>query len=440
MADNSNNSRPHCEYYLPRKKRFCRMIPKVGDRLCGEHMLYASEAYNELGNINKQERKRIPCPLDSKHTVYEDKLEKHLKLCNARHTTLSDYYEKEVNSGHISQSISKRPLSDIPEEKVLHIINKLYKLSKDQSLSSERSILQHHSLKEEIDGNPDATNAIKHYLQQASIIGNMEKFGLLRSQACYIEFGAGRGKLSHWVARALSEYNNKVEFVLIDRANNRRKLDCMHTSNKMGPKFERVKMDIEHFNLAKYSFKADWDVIGIGKHLCGAATDVSLRCLMNTQSQNSKCRTRNSVRGAILALCCHHRCDWKSYVNREYFLELGFDEEDFNVICSLSSWATCSFHKGQSEGVSAETSTSVMHGKEIGSDSCANESNLGSAVFQSRLNQDFRQKREEIGQLCKQLLNVTLEFETILCEGAEVIFSNFYLQNELSIGINVFSI
>lgn len=44
-----------------------------------------------------------------------------------------------------------------------------------------------------MDTNSDATNAMKHYQQQASIIGNMEKFGLLRSQTYYIEFGAGRG-------------------------------------------------------------------------------------------------------------------------------------------------------------------------------------------------------------------------------------------------------
>lgn len=45
MDDTKDTSSGHCAYYLPKKKRFCRMIPKVGELLCGEHMVYASEVY-----------------------------------------------------------------------------------------------------------------------------------------------------------------------------------------------------------------------------------------------------------------------------------------------------------------------------------------------------------------------------------------------------------
>uniref|UniRef100_A0A8D2IXW6 tRNA:m(4)X modification enzyme TRM13 n=1 Tax=Varanus komodoensis TaxID=61221 RepID=A0A8D2IXW6_VARKO len=64
-----------CAYFVERKRRFCKMVPARGRRFCGEHGAHAEE---------ENSRKRIPCPLDPKHTVYEDQLQKHLKKCNSR--------------------------------------------------------------------------------------------------------------------------------------------------------------------------------------------------------------------------------------------------------------------------------------------------------------------------------------------------------------------
>uniref|UniRef100_A0A9L0RQ34 tRNA:m(4)X modification enzyme TRM13 n=1 Tax=Equus caballus TaxID=9796 RepID=A0A9L0RQ34_HORSE len=64
-----------CGYYVEKKKRFCRMVVAAGKRFCGEHAGAAEE---------ENARKRILCPLDPKHTVYEDQLAKHLKKCNSR--------------------------------------------------------------------------------------------------------------------------------------------------------------------------------------------------------------------------------------------------------------------------------------------------------------------------------------------------------------------
>uniref|UniRef100_A0A8C7Y705 tRNA:m(4)X modification enzyme TRM13 n=1 Tax=Oryzias sinensis TaxID=183150 RepID=A0A8C7Y705_9TELE len=63
-----------CNFFLERKKRFCKMMVGKGQRFCGEHANAA-----EGGSS-----RRIICPLDPKHTVAEDKLEKHLKKCNSR--------------------------------------------------------------------------------------------------------------------------------------------------------------------------------------------------------------------------------------------------------------------------------------------------------------------------------------------------------------------
>jgi hypothetical protein len=46
---------------------------------------------------------------------------------------------------------------------------------------------------------------LTHLEQQASLVGNMHKFQLLGPKFCYVEFGAGRGKLLHFVYRAVGE-------------------------------------------------------------------------------------------------------------------------------------------------------------------------------------------------------------------------------------------
>ena len=50
---------------------------------------------------------------------------------------------------------------------------------------------------------------------------------------------------------------------------------------------------------------------------------------------------RSPVAGIVIALCCHHRCDWRHYVGREYFRALGLGALEFHYFQRMSSWATC---------------------------------------------------------------------------------------------------
>lgn len=47
------------------------------------------------------------------------------------------------------------------------------------------------------------------------------------------------------------------------------------------------------------------------------------------------------VAGIVIALCCHHRCDWRHYVGREHFRALGLGALEFHYFQRMSSWATC---------------------------------------------------------------------------------------------------
>ena len=46
----------HCQFFLDRKQRYCRMSVKKGRRFCGEH---------QAGELNKIIDERVVCPLDS---------------------------------------------------------------------------------------------------------------------------------------------------------------------------------------------------------------------------------------------------------------------------------------------------------------------------------------------------------------------------------------
>ena len=89
--------------------------------------------------------------------------------------------------------------------------------------------------------------------------------------------------LSHWVQKAVEKKDN-VSFLLVDRGHVRYKADNQHKFNETGPKFERIKIDIEHLNLGCVPSiqSSQQSVVAMGKHLCGAATDLALRCLVQT--------------------------------------------------------------------------------------------------------------------------------------------------------------
>uniref|UniRef100_A0A8C5UEA7 tRNA:m(4)X modification enzyme TRM13 n=1 Tax=Malurus cyaneus samueli TaxID=2593467 RepID=A0A8C5UEA7_9PASS len=266
-APHSHRHRPpgRCAHFVLRKRRFCRMIPAPGRRFCGEH------GHEEEQN----DRKRIPCPLDPKHTVYEDQLQKHLKKCNSREKPKPVYFVQDINAG-------LRDAAEIPEKQVstLFETGKLYlkvlHLSAGLELHLQEQILSHQALQEALNDPKNGESAFKHLKQQASILGNMEKLHLLGPGRCFVEFGAGRGKLSHWVDIALGNVEN-VQFLLVERATTRFKVDGKHKGRDSV--FERLQVDIQHLCLNKVPVleKKKLPVVGIGKHLCGAATGMNYR-------------------------------------------------------------------------------------------------------------------------------------------------------------------
>ena len=109
-------------------------------------------------------------------------------------------------------------------------------------------------------------------------------------------------------------------------------------------------------NVAPQITQQKENIVGVSKHLCGAATDLALRYRTHYNKSSSdipttpipsRCLTQtlsgveSDLAGVLIALCCHHRCDWRPYVGKEFLLEQGFTEEDFSLLTALTSWCTC---------------------------------------------------------------------------------------------------
>lgn len=68
---------------------------------------------------------------------------------------------------------------------------------------------------------------------------------------------------------------------------------------------------------------------------------MTLRCLISAKQDEPSC----NVNGLIIAFCCHHRCEYSSYVGKRFLESCNFSVDEFPVLCSIASWATCGFEK-----------------------------------------------------------------------------------------------
>lgn len=224
-------------------------------------------------------------------------------------------------------------------------------------------------------------NGQNHVRQQASIAGHLERAGWLpltkqvqvdklssaSQNLCLVEFGAGSARLSSMIARVSAE--PIALHVLVDRQAVRRTADqalCSDGLDKgeISPLVRRVQCDICELNLTSIlndglaegvgssSVQTTQDIhsqtsaiVCIGKHVCGSATDLTLRCCIRAFIEGTF-----DIRGMALALCCHHLCDWSTYVGQSWFIAHGLSAEDFERMRWYSKLAH-SQYKQRPDGV-----------------------------------------------------------------------------------------
>ncbi|XP_051141621.1 uncharacterized protein LOC127258711 [Andrographis paniculata] len=427
----------HCKFWLPKKKRFCANSPLSDSPFCGNHS-------------QRPDAHWIPCPIDPSHSVLEGNLPSHLNRCplkkQAQSLSRQPYYQRGINAGkedmgegeageettatpkdsNFTSEMKRALVHAMPVSKFIGLIAKIksahasictiirdsYMVPQSCSIWTDREVDKKLPYKE------------KHVLQQASILGNLEEFGVLKeycftsdetNEKCHsnteserdtdvsavVEFGAGRGYLT----QMLVDCYGISKVLLVERRSYKFKAD-RSLRQKERLIVERLRIDIEDLNLNDVESLQGLGYVAIGKHLCGPATDVTLRCCIHKQSYEwtASHPPRGAIcylRGLAIATCCHHLCQWKNYINKAYISDLGFTEEEFHAISWFTSWAVDADHG--SEFVVTESST----GHEIIMSETMNEWQLDSASCEvSDIVRSMQPiHRAALGFMCKDIID-----------------------------------
>lgn len=325
-----------CAHWVKRKKRFCKMTVAKGKEYCGEH----EPAVNlEDNQDSPQDSDRIPCPLDPKHTVYKKKLQKHLKICNARpKADLPEYIKKNINIGENQEEnkpeesdLKHIKLNELEDKEFYNVINKVKELyGKYVENKIQQLYCRHKSLDEELTKQEYGKESLKHLEQTSALLGILETEGTIEDSTSFVEFGAGKGQLAFYLAKLLENKENS-QVILVDRMSLRHKKDNKIEDRSL---VQRIRADIADFCIDKLEcLRKAKKCIAVSKHLCGGATDLTLRCI--TQAQEI---FTDSI---MIALCCHHRCDWPVFVGKEFFKEHLIMQREFVIITKMVSWAIC---------------------------------------------------------------------------------------------------
>ncbi|RCH92865.1 tRNA:m(4)X modification enzyme TRM13, partial [Rhizopus stolonifer] len=241
----------------------------------------------------------------------------------------------------------------------------------------------------------------KHLDQQSSLIGHMEKNGMLKDKSSiFVEFGAGKGELSGWVKKAVNEENGEGSFVLIDRKNVRNKVDpSLVGHSEIKSTVQRLLMDIKDLQLAKVECIADNEkkVVAFSKHLCGCATDITLKCLMNYVEHEKSLGRSEPISGIVIAVCCHQLCRYEMYPNTEYLESIQMDKTEFERMCKMSSWGISGEREDQKDDTE-ENAEENEHGE-----SFEEEEDTDQTI--NHFTGLDRAQREEIGYQCKRILD-----------------------------------
>lgn len=314
-------------HFVERKKRFCRCTVREGQRYCGEH-----QRGNDAG------KERMPCLLDPTHTCYRSKLKRHLRVCNAkwRLEARPPFVVEGTNLDETIAAPPRVPLSQHNGFTVATVIMKIH-AAYDELPEFSRRILRHKILDDKLNDKNCGSNVRKHLLQNASLLGHLEQAGLVRDNTCFIEFGAGKAQLTYWLGQIIKDKSNSC-ILPIDRSSHRHKSDNKLKREDSRLTINRIRADIADLQLNQIpEIQSIKYKVGIAKHLCGTATDLTIRCLVKSMNSEPKV----DVRGLIVAFCCHHKCEYSSYVGREYLKQCGFTVNEFPILCSIVSWATC---------------------------------------------------------------------------------------------------
>nr|CAB3497582.1 unnamed protein product [Digitaria exilis] len=247
-----------CHFWLPKKRRHCANSSLASSQYCGNHL---PESASGAG-------RRVPCPVDPSHTVLEENLEAHVGKCPLKKRVAAlaaqPYYSKGINSGgaeagsFITSAEKRAAVYRLTEDEFRGLLGKIRSVHAAAAVAMRESFMITDACDKWMGGQIDRKVPYqeKHVAQQASIVGNMEAFGLLRkggaevvcgenvavSTQAVVEFGAGRGYLTQVLVDC---YGIKSVF-LVERRSYKLKADRSLRQNE-DVTLERLRIDNKSF-------------------------------------------------------------------------------------------------------------------------------------------------------------------------------------------------
>nr|CAH0098327.1 unnamed protein product [Daphnia galeata] len=381
MASNNKTTEVTCAYFLQTKKRYCRMSVKTGRKFCGEHA--SLEAANQACPTSAATYARTPCPYDPNHSCFVSQLAKHMEKCNSKPQPLPEYIKENINVIDSNVEEIKVNLGTLSDEELLAIISRVSKIHSDFVGELPISVGRHPVLEPTLASLTESRGSWRHVFQSSSILHNLAQVGVLtsgKSRSTYVEFGSGRGQLSYAVGQAVDLDTDAL--LMIDKSSPRHKHDNRYkVDGESHASIHRVRADIADVDLGQVPLVRNDTrrLVGIGKHLCGAATDLALNCLYRANNPVGL------VQGVCIALCCHHQCTWGHYVGKSFFQELGLSQTDFAIMRAMTSWAVCGSRRSKEHGGHQENEVALP----------GRYAAMGLDI----------ERRENIGRQCKQIID-----------------------------------
>jgi len=202
---------------------------------------------------------------------------------------------------------------------------------------------------------------LKHAVQQSSLISHMRNI-INEDEINIVEFGCGRAELSRYACLSLRNDKKIKKSILIDRGNNRMKFDKDIKLENDKIILERFKCDIKDMDLS-LMLNDHNNTLAISKHLCGSATDLTLRCMSKIPNKKA----------TVIAMCCRHACNSRDYINPEYIKNIIDEskedivyEDFFKCLTKISSYATSSYKESEKNKNDHFTGMNVDERTEIG--------------------------------------------------------------------------
>ncbi|KAI8895323.1 methyltransferase TRM13-domain-containing protein [Globomyces pollinis-pini] len=315
-----------CHRWLQPKQRYCGMSRQKDSVFCSVHT-----ETDKHGNPQ-----RVPCPYTISHTVGIHEYDRHLKTCPSKPKPNPPYFKLDCNQLHprVPTRNAKDRLHKMTIIEFQSIMERIQSLYLEVCPTDfELDVKTHQIMADRL----IETHQGKHAVQQASIIGHLEHHNLLRNDVTFVEFGCGSAELTKYVHFAVG---NPALTILVDRKAVKLKV---HKSFKLTP-WDRFLIDIKDLNLSKAEKVNDQPAVIYSKHLCGSATDLTLRCLENYLSDGGK------VQGLAIAMCCHQVCEYERYINHTYLNKHSITKDEFELLAVISTWAVCGIIDLNQEG------------------------------------------------------------------------------------------